>query len=140
MQLTKLKSGTKNGSEVTLKLSSIVFFDSNDETTFPHKLFLTNTRVLRFWKAFSNSSSTNIKLPKNQLLKLGQTGGFLDRLFGPFLKTGLSLMKNVLKLLPNSVLISLGLTATDADIHKKKFVSGIATLIISNEEIMISWK
>ena len=47
-QLTKLKSGTKNGSEVTLKLSSIVVGDSNDETTFPHKLFLTNAPVLRF--------------------------------------------------------------------------------------------
>ena len=64
MQLTKLKSGTKNGSEVTLKLSSIVVGDSNDETTFPHKLFLTNAQVLKFWKAFSNSSSTNINYQK----------------------------------------------------------------------------
>ena len=33
-----------------------------------------------------------------------QLGGFLDRLLGPLLKTGLPLMKNVLKLLAKSVL------------------------------------
>ena len=40
-QLNKLKSGIKNGTEVTLKLSSNVVGDSNDETNFPHKLLLT---------------------------------------------------------------------------------------------------
>ena len=44
-QLNKLKSGIKNGTEVTLKISSNVVGDSNDENNFPHKL-LTNTRVL----------------------------------------------------------------------------------------------
>ena len=42
-QLNKLKSGIKNGTEVTLKLSSNVAGDSNDEHNFPHKLSLTNT-------------------------------------------------------------------------------------------------
>ena len=41
-QLNKLKSEIKNGTEVTLKLSSNVVGDSNDEDNFPHKLFLTN--------------------------------------------------------------------------------------------------
>ena len=40
-----------------------------------------------------------------------QSGGFLGRLFGPLLKTGLLLIKNVIKLLAKSVLISLRLTA-----------------------------
>ena len=40
-QLNKLKSGIKNGTEVTSKLSSNVVGDSNDETNFPHKLLLT---------------------------------------------------------------------------------------------------
>ena len=40
-QLNKLKSGIKNGTEVTLKLSSNVAGDSNDENNFPHKLLLT---------------------------------------------------------------------------------------------------
>ena len=50
-----------------------------------------------------------------------QSGGFLDRLLGPLLKTGLPLMKNVIKPLTKSVLIPLGLTAAasvaDAGIH-----------------------
>ena len=61
-QLNKLKSGIKNGTEVTLKLSSNVVGDSNDENNFPNKLILTNTQVLRLRKAFANSSSANIKL------------------------------------------------------------------------------
>ena len=55
--------------------------------------------------------------------KIGQSGGFLGRLLGQLLKTGLPLMKNVLKLLTKNVLMSLGLTeavsATDAAIQKK---------------------
>ena len=42
-QLNKLKSGIKNGREVTLNLSSNVTGDSNDENNFPHKLLLTDT-------------------------------------------------------------------------------------------------
>ena len=52
-----------------------------------------------------------------------QSGGFLCRLFGSLLKTGLPLMKNVIKPLAKSVLIPLGLSAAasaaDAGIHKK---------------------
>ena len=44
-QLSKLKSETKT--QVTLKLSSNVFGDSNDETNFPHKILLTNIHVFR---------------------------------------------------------------------------------------------
>ena len=82
-------------------------------------------------------SSANIKLSKTQLHKIGQSGGFLGRLLGPLPKTGLPLMKNVLKPLGKSVLIPLGLTAsaTDADIQDKIFGSGTTKLIISNEEM-----
>ena len=38
-----LKSGIKNGTEVTLDLSSNVIDNSNDETNSLHKLLLTNT-------------------------------------------------------------------------------------------------
>ena len=52
-----------------------------------------------------------------------QSGGFLGRFFGPLLKTGLPLIKNVIKPLAKSVLIPLGLiaaaSAADAGIHKK---------------------
>ena len=69
-----------------------------------------------------------------------QSGGFLCRLLGQLLKTGLPLIKNVIKLLAKSVLILLGLTAVasaaDAGIHKKILGSeNMTTLIISNDEI-----
>ena len=71
--------------------------------------------------------------------KIGQSGGFLGRLLGPLLKTGLPSMKNALKPLAKSVLIPLGLTAvasaTDAAIQKNIFGSGMTTLTISNEEM-----
>ena len=68
-----------------------------------------------------------------------QSGEFLRRLLGPLLKTGLPLVKNVVKPLSKSVLIPLGLTvaasAADAGIHKKILGSGNTTLIISNNEM-----
>ena len=71
--------------------------------------------------------------------KIGQSVGLLGRLLEPLLKTALPLIGNVLKLLPKSVLIALGLTAaasaTYAAIYKKMFGSGITTLIISNEKM-----
>ena len=118
-----------------MKLSSNVVRDSNDENNFPHKLLLTNTQVLRLHKAFANNSSAHVKLPKTQLHKIGQSGGFLARLLGPLLKTRFPLKGNVLKLLPKRVLIPSGLAAvaaaaTDAVIHKNIFGSGATTLII----------
>ena len=69
-----------------------------------------------------------------------QSGGFLGRLLGPLLKTGLPLMKNVIQPLAKSVLIPLGLTAAasaaDVGMHKKILGSGHnTTLIISNDEM-----
>ena len=79
-----------------------------------------------------------------------QSGGFLGRLLGPLLKTGLPLIKNVIKPLAKSVLIPLGLTAAasaaDAGIHKKILGSSHRPststshndnkiLVISNDEI-----
>ena len=137
-QLNKLNSAIKNGTKVTLNLSSNVVGDSNDENNFPHKLLLTSTQVAKLRKAFANNSSANVELSKTQLHKIGQSGGFLERLLGPLLKTELSLIGNVLKTLAKSVLIPLGLTAAtsaiEAAIPKKMFGSDFATLIISNEE------
>ena len=42
--------------------------------------------------------------------KIGQSWVFLGRLLGPFLKTGLPLIKNVIKTVAKTVLISLELT------------------------------
>ena len=58
--LNKLKLGIKNGTEVTLYLSSNVVGDSSDETNFSHKLLFTNTQVLKTRNHFANDSSANI--------------------------------------------------------------------------------
>ena len=72
--------------------------------------------------------------------EIGKSGEFSVRLFGPLLKSGLSLIGNILKPLAKSVLIPLGLTAavsaTDAAIHKNMFESDVATLIMSNEKMI----
>ena len=146
-QLDKLKSAIKNKTEVVLRLSSNMIGDN--ETNFPHKLLLTNRQVSNLRKAFANHSSADIKLSKTQLSKMIQSGGFLGRLLGPLLKTGLPLIRNVIKPLAKSVLIPLGLTAAaspeDAGIHKKILESGKnpsdsashnnTMLIISNDEM-----
>ena len=138
-QLNNLNSGIINGTEVTLKLSSNVAGDSNDENNFPHKLLLTSTRVSKLHKASADNTSANMKLSKTQLHRIGQSRIYLGRIFGPLLKTGWPLIKNVLKPLAKSVLIPLGLilavSATDPAIYKNNFGSGTTTLTISNEEM-----
>ena len=120
-QLHNLKSAIKNETDVVLRLSSNMIGNSNDKTNFPCKLLLTNRQVANLHKAFANYSSTDIKLSKTQLSKIIQSGRFLGKLFGPLLKTGLPLMKNVIQPLVKSVLIPLGLTvaasAADPGIH-----------------------
>ena len=141
-QLNKLKSTIKNESEVLLRLSSNMIGGSNDKTNFSHELLLTNRQVANLRKAFANHLSTDIKLSKTQLSKMMQSGGFLGRLLGPLLKTGLPLIKSVIKPLTKSVLIPLGLpagaSAADAGIHKKILRSGnniTTTLINLNNEM-----
>ena len=48
--LSKLKSGIKDSTELTVNLSSNAIGSSNDETGLSHKLLLTNTQVLRLYK------------------------------------------------------------------------------------------
>ena len=102
-ELNKLKSTIKNGTKVTLNLSSNVAGDSIDENNFPHKLLLTNIQVSKLLKAFANNSSANIKSSKTQLYKIIQSSGFLG-LLGSLLKSGLPLIENVLKPLAKSAL------------------------------------
>ena len=141
-QLSKLKSSIKNENDVVLRLSSNMVGNSNDNNNFPHELLLTNRQVANIRKASAKNTSIDIKLTKTQLSKMIQSGGFLGRLLGPLLKTGLPLMKSVIKSLPKSVLIPLGLmaaaSAADAGMHQKILGSGHnnnTTLIISNDEM-----
>ena len=125
-QLNKFKSAIKNKTGLVLRLSLNIVGD--DKTNFPHKLLITNRQVKNLCKAFANRSSIDIKLSKTKLSKMIQSGGFLGRLLDPLIKTGLPLIKNVIKPLAKKVLIPLGLTAAasgaDAEIHKKILRSG----------------
>ena len=138
-QISKLKPAIKKGTRVTLNLLSNVGRDSYDENNFPDKFLSVNTQVSKLCKASANSFSANIKLIKPQLHKVGQSRGFLGRLLGPLLKTGLLLIGNVLKPLAKSNLMPLGLmaatSATNAAIHMKMFGSGFTTLTNCNEEM-----
>ena len=150
-QLSKLKSAIRNETDFILRISSNMVGNLNDNTNFPHELLLTNRQVENTHKDFANHLSTDIKLSKTQLSKMIQSGGFLGRLLGPLLKTGLPLMKSVIKPLAKIFLIPLGLTAAvsaaDAGIHKKILGSGHTNnnnndnnnnntiLIISNDEM-----
>ena len=146
LQVSKLKSAIKNETDVVLRLSSNMIgnsteLNSGDNTNFPHELLLTNRQVANIHKVLAKNTSTDIKLPKTQLSKIIQSGGFLGRRLGPLLRTGLPLMKSVIKPLAKSILIPLGLTvaasAADAGIHEKILGSGHnnTTLIISNDEM-----
>ena len=79
-QLNKLKSAIKNETDVVLRLSSDMIANSDDETNFPHKLFLTDRQVANLRKAFAKHKSSDIKLSKTKLSKMIQSGGF----FGNF--------------------------------------------------------
>ena len=64
-QLNKLKSGIKNGTGVTLNLSSIVIVDSNDDTNFLHELLLADGQVYSLREAFANNSSAKRNIKKS---------------------------------------------------------------------------
>ena len=82
----------------------------------PHELLLATRQTTKLRNAIENNMATDIKLSKPQISKIIQSGGFLGKLLGPLLKTGLPLLKSVIKPLG-----LLGLTAaTSADVQKKK--------------------
>ena len=123
LQLNKLKSATKNATDVTLTSSSNMI--GTNETSFPYNLLLTYRQVSSLRKFFANQSSVNIKLSKIQLSlsEIIQSDRFLGSFLKQLMKVNLSLMKNVLKPSAKSLLKPLGLTAAasaaDAGIHKK---------------------
>ena len=118
-ELNKLKSAVKNRQGTTLSMNTRMFSANN----LPHELLLTTRQTTKLRNVIENNMSTDMKLPKTQISKRIQSGGFLGKLLGPLLKTGLPLIKYVMKPLATSVLIPLELTAaastTDAGIQKK---------------------
>ena len=124
IQLKKLKAAVENKTGTTLRMS-LKMFNEND---LPSESLLTTRQKTKLRNSFNNNMLTDLKFSKAQISKIIHSGGFLGRLLGPLLKTGLPLTKNVIKPLAKNVLIPLGLTAAasaaDAGIHKKILGSG----------------
>ena len=68
-----------------------------NENNFPHELLLTTRKRTKLRNEFENNMSTDIKLSKTQISKVIQSEGFLSKLRGPLLKTGLPLKKKLIK-------------------------------------------
>ena len=130
LQFNKLRSAVKNKQGTTLRIGARMFNGNN----LPHELFSTQRQITKLRNNIENNMSTDIKLSKAQISKIIQSGGFLGKILGPFLRTGLPFLKSVIKPLG-----LLGLTAAalaiDAGVLKRIYGSGTTTLVISNEEI-----
>ena len=81
LQLKKLKPAIKNGPEVTLKFSSNIIGDSNDENNFFNKILLINSQVSKLRKSSANNYS-------------GKSGENLGIILGPLQKAGLEMYSN----------------------------------------------
>ena len=95
-QLNKLKSLIKNQTRVTLRMK-IKIFDGNN---LPHELLLLTTRLkTKLINAFEKNMLTDINLPKAQIYKIIQSGGFLGALLskiaGLLIKAAVPLTKNI---------------------------------------------
>ena len=66
--INKLKSRIKNGTEVTLNLSSNSIRNSKGETNFSHKLLLIDAHVSKICEAFANGSQANTKISKTLIV------------------------------------------------------------------------
>ena len=119
-QLSKLKSAVKNKQGTTLRMNATMFNGNN----LPRELLLTTRQTTKLRNVIENNMSTDIQLSKAQISKI---------ILGPLLKTGLPLLKSVIKPLG-----LLGLTAAspaiDAGVQKKIYGSGTTTLVISSED------
>ena len=100
----------------------------------PHKLFLTQRQKTKLRNNIENNLQTDIKLSKVQISKIIQSGRFLGKILGPLLKTGLPLLKSVIK--PLGLLgLTVASSAIDAGVQNIYiYGSGTTTLAISNEE------
>ena len=98
MQLKKSKTAVENKKGTTLRMN-LKMFNGNELL---HELLLTARQKTKLRNSFNNNMSTDLKLSKAQFSKIIQPGGFLGRLLDPLLKTGLPLMKNVIKPLTKS--------------------------------------
>ena len=85
----------------------------------PHKLLLTTRQTTKLINTIENNLKTDIKLFKAQISKIIQSGGFLGKIVGPLLNTGLPLLQSVIK--PLGLLgLTTASSAIDAGVQKMK--------------------
>ena len=130
LQLNKLKSAVKNKQGITLRMNARIFNGNN----LPHELLLTTRQITKLRNAIENNLQTDIKLRKAQISKIIQSGGVLGNILGSLLKTGLELLKSVMKPLGLLGLTDVCSAIDDVD-QKKIYGSGTTTLVVSNEEM-----
>ena len=86
----------------------------------PHELLLTTRQTTKLRNAIENNMLTDIKLPKAQISKIIQSGGFLGSLLSkiarPLMKVGAPLAQKVLAPLG----LTAAMSAIDAGVQKKK--------------------
>ena len=129
-QLNKLKGAVKNNEGTTLRINARMLNGNN----LPHELLLTTRETTKLRNEIENNMSTDIKLSKAQMSKIIQSGGFLGKPPGPLLKTGLPLLKSVIKP-PGLLGLTAASSAIDAGVQKKIYGYGTTTLVNLNEEI-----
>ena len=131
LQVSKLKRAVKNNDGVTLRIG-VKNFNKED---LPRELLLTTRQNTKLRNAINNNMATDLKLPKAQIKKLIQSGGFLgtllNKLAGPLLKVAMPLAKNVLA----PFVLTAAMSAIDGSIQKKIHGSGATKLIIENKDM-----
>ena len=132
LQLDKLKTNKqKYQTNVTLTMNIKMFNENN----LLYELLLTARQKTKSRNTFENNMSTDVKLPKAQMSKIIQFGGFLGSLLskiaGPLMKVAVPLAKNILALLG----IGINALAIVPGIQKKIHGPSTTTLIISNKEM-----
>ena len=126
-QLNKLKTAAKNETRVTLRMN----IKMSNGNNLPHELLLRTRPKTKLRNAFEKNLSTDIKLSKAQISKIGFLGSLLSKIAGPLMKIAVPLGNNILAPLG----ITAAASAIDAEIQKKIHGSGTTTLIITNEEM-----
>ena len=101
-QLKKLKTAVKNKTGTTLRISLKMLNGNN----LPHKLLLTTRLKTNLRNAFNNNMSTDLKLSKEHISKIIQSGGFLgsllSKLAGPLMKVAIPLSKKCFSSIRNN--------------------------------------
>ena len=117
-KLKTLKNAVKNKTGTTLRMGLKIFYENN----LLHELLLTTRQKTKLRNTFNNNMSADLNLPKAQIFKIIQSGGFLgsllSKLAGPLMKVAIPLAKNVLAPLG----ITAAASAIDAEIQKKYMV------------------